>query len=139
MHAKVTVMFLQPTNVSVGVLGTGVPRLGCLRPAVWLKQRHSTARLHQPELKTLARGQALQGTQGLLRGGLTRQAREEAERSRQGVPREVLMTQAMMIKARRVPACIVSSFPLWCKGGKRRRGVPRHQANVSISVQRDQD
>ena len=49
------------------------------------------------------------------------------------------MTQAMMIKARRVPACVVSSFPLWCKGGKRRRGVPRHQAKVSISVQRDQD
>ena len=29
--------------------------------------------------------------------------------------------------------------PLWCKGGKRRRGVPRHQAKVSISVQQDQD
>ena len=41
--------------------------------------------------------------------------------------------------ARRAPACAVSSFPLWCKGGKRRRGVPRHQPKVSISVQRDQD
>ena len=52
-------------------------------------------------------------TQGFLRGGLTRQAREEAERSRQGVPREVLMMQAMTIKTRRAPACAVSSFPLW--------------------------
>ena len=41
--------------------------------------------------------------QGLLRGGLTRQAREEVEISRQGVPREVLVTQAMTIKARRAP------------------------------------
>ena len=48
------------------------------------------------------------------------------------------MTQAMTIKARRVPASAVSLFPLWCKGGKRGRGVPRHQAKVSISVQHDQ-
>ena len=60
-----------------------------------------------------------------LRSGLTRQAREEAERSRQGVPHEVLVTQAMPIETRRAPASAVSSFPLWCKGGKRRRGVPR--------------
>ena len=77
--------------------------------------------------------------QGLLRGGLTRQAREEAERSRQGVPREVPMTQAMMIKTRWAPARTVSSFPLWGKGGKCRRGVPRHQAKVSLTVQQDQD
>lgn len=43
------------------------------------------------------------------------------------------------VGARRAPACAVSSFPLWCKGGKHRRGVPRHQTKVSISVQRDQD
>ena len=49
------------------------------------------------------------------------------------------MTQAMTIESKREPARAVSSFPLWCKGGKRRRGVPRHQAKVSISVQRDQD
>ena len=42
-------------------------------------------------------------TQGLLRGGLIRQAREEAERSRRGVPREELMTQAMTIKTRQAP------------------------------------
>ena len=50
------------------------------------------------------------------------------------------MTQAMTTEgARRVPARAVSSFPLWCKGGTRSRGVPRHQAKVAISVQRDQD
>ena len=50
------------------------------------------------------------------------------------------MTQAMTTKgARRVPTRAVSSFPLWCKGGKCSRGVPRHQAKVAISVQRDQD
>ena len=50
------------------------------------------------------------------------------------------MTQAMTTKgARRVPAHAVSSFPLWCKGGKRSRGVRRRQAKVAISVQQDQD
>ena len=50
------------------------------------------------------------------------------------------MTQAMTTQgARQVPARAASSFPLWCKGGKRSRGVPRHQAKVAISVQQDQD
>ena len=53
-----------------------------------------------------------------------------------GVPREVPVTQAMTIEARRAPACAVSLFPLWCKGGKHR---PRHRAKVTIPVQRDQD
>src|SRR3954462_4042884 len=54
-----------------------------------------------------------------------------------GVPHEVPMTQAMTTKgARRAPARAVSSFPLWCKGGKRRR---EHQAKAPVSVQRDQD
>ena len=44
-----------------------------------------------------------------------------------------------MTQARRAPARAVSSFPLWCKEGKRRRGVLKHQAKVSISVQRNQD
>ena len=45
----------------VGVLGTGVPRLACLRPMAWLHQRPYTAHLHQQTLKTLARGQASRG------------------------------------------------------------------------------
>ena len=48
------------------------------------------------------------------------------------------MTQAMTIKTRRAPARAVSLFPLWCKGGKRRRRVQGHQAKLSISVQQDQ-
>ena len=55
------------------------------------------------------------------------------------VPREVPVTQAMTIETRREPASVVSSFLVWCKGGKRRRGVPMHQAKVSIAVHRDQD
>ena len=46
-----------------------------------------------------------------------------------GVPREEPVTQAMTIETRRAPACAVSLFPLWCKGGKHR---PRHQAKVTI-------
>ena len=50
------------------------------------------------------------------------------------------MMQAMTTKgARRALAHAVSFFPLWCKGGKRSRRVPRHQTKVAISVQRDQD
>ena len=45
----------------VSVLGTGVPRLACLRPAAWLKWGPSASQLHQLKLKTLARGQASRG------------------------------------------------------------------------------
>src|SRR3954468_10769322 len=38
--------------------------------------------------------------------------------------------------ARRAPARAASPFPLWCKGGKRRR---EDQAKAPISVQQDQD
>ena len=41
--------------------------------------------------------------------------------------------------ARQAPARAASFFPLWCKGDKRSRGVPRHQAKVAVPVQRDQD
>ena len=47
-----------------------------------------------------------------------------------GVPRKEPMTQAMTIETRQAPACAVSSFPLWCKGGNRRRGVPRHHGEA---------
>ena len=73
-------------SVSVGILGTGVPRLACLRPTVWLEEWPSTTHLHQHMLKTLARGQASRGgrQESFLRSSLVRVAREEAERSRQG-------------------------------------------------------
>ena len=60
-------------RATVGVLGTGVPRLACLRPVAWLHQRPCTAHLQQQTLKTLARRM----TQDLLRGSVTRLAREE--------------------------------------------------------------
>ena len=46
---------------SVGILGTGVPRLACLRPTALLCERARTTHLHQQRLKTLARGQATRG------------------------------------------------------------------------------
>ena len=125
-------------GATVGVLGTGVPRLACLRPAAWLKGGPSTAHLHQHRPKTLARGQASRGgrhgaSSGTASSGwLTRRRRDQG-----GVPHEVPVTQAMTTKgARRAPARAVSSFPLWCKGSKRRR---EHQAKAPVSVQRDQD
>ena len=48
-------------GATVGVLGTGVPRLACLRPTAWLCERARTAHLHQQAFKTLARGQASRG------------------------------------------------------------------------------
>ena len=126
------------TFKSFGVLGTGVPRLACLRPVAWLKGGPSTAHLHQHKLKTLTRGQASRGgrqgtSSGMASSGwLTRRRRVQG-----GVPREVPMMQAMMTKgASRAPARAVSSFPLLCKGSKCRR---EHQAKASISVQQDQD
>ena len=119
--------------------GNGGPQT-CL-PAAWLKGGPSMAHLHQHKPKTLARGQASRGgrrgaSSGMSSSGwLARRRRDQG-----GVPREVPMTQAMTTKgARRVPAHAVSSFPLRLKGGKHSRGVPRHQAKVAISVQRDQD
>ena len=122
----------------VGVLGTGVPRLACLRPAAWLKGGPSTAHLHQHKPKTLARGQALWGgRQGASSGTASSGWLTRRRRVQGGVPREVPMTQAMTTKgASRAPARVVSFFPLWCKGSKRRR---EHQAKASISVQQDQD
>src|SRR4051812_30514625 len=121
---------------SVGVLGTGVPRLACLRRG----SNGGPARpiLLNTRLKILARGQASRGGRhgaslGTTSSGwLARRGRDQG-----GVPREVPMTQAMTIKgARRAPARAAFPFPLWCKGGKRRR---EDQAKVSISVQQDQD
>src|SRR3954468_15641625 len=133
---------LGPSHLSsfagVGVLGTGVPRLACPRPAAWHKGGPARPIFITTRPKTLARGQASRGgrhgaSSGMASSGwLTRRRRDQG-----GVPREVPMTQAMTTKgARRAPAHAVSPFPLWCKGGKHRR---EDQAKASISVQRDQD
>ena len=116
------------SGATIGVLGTGVPRLACLRPAVWLKWGPSASHLHQLKLKTLARGQALRGgrqkasSEAASTGRLARRRRDQG-----GVPHDVPVTQAMTTKgARRAPARAVSPFPLWCKGSKRRQ---EHQAD----------
>ena len=121
----------------VSVLGTGVPRLACLRPAAWLRWGPSAAHLHQPKLKTLARGQASRGGRRKASSGMASPGMPTRRRGDQGsVPREVLVTQAMTIETRRALACAVSLFPLLCKGGRHR---PRHQAKVTVLVQQDQD
>ena len=90
--------------MTVGVLGMGVPRLACLRPAAWLKGQPRVAHLHQHKLKTLARGQASQGrrqeasTGTASSGWLARRRRDQG-----GVPHEAPVTQAMTTEARRVP------------------------------------
>ena len=111
----------------------------CLPAAhAWLHRRPGTTQLQHQQLKTLARGQASRGGQQeassstASSGWLMRRRRDQG-----GVPHEVPMTQAMTTKgARRAPARVVSFFPLWCKGSKRRR---EHQGKASISVQQDQD
>ena len=69
--------------------GNGGPRLACLRPAAWLKWWPSTTHLHQHKTQEPRKGPSLAGRTmlGFLRDGLARQAREEAERSRQGTSR----------------------------------------------------
>ena len=77
-------------GATVSVLGTGVPRLACLRPAAWRKGGPSMAHLPQHKLKTLAMGQASRGgrpgasTGTASSGWLTRRRRVQG-----GVPREV--------------------------------------------------
>src|SRR3954464_14832198 len=77
------------TTRGVGVLGTGVPRLACLRPAAWLERGPRTAPLHQHETQDPREGPSLAGrtTRRFLRRDLVRLAREEAERSRRGTSR----------------------------------------------------
>ena len=95
-------------------------------------------------LKTPREGPSLAGRtmQGFLRDGLIGQAREEAEKSRQGTlrcARDASHDDRDQAGAKRALAYAVSLFPLSCKGGKHMHGVLRHQAKVTISVQRDQD
>src|SRR3954464_10449992 len=96
--------------LAVGVLGTGVPRLACLRPAAWLEWGPNVAHLHQHKAQDPREGPSLarRTTRSFLQHGLLRLAREEAEKSRR-VPHEVSMTQAKTTGgARRAPARAVS-------------------------------
>src|SRR3954465_13897945 len=86
-------------GATVGVLGTGVPRLACLRPAAWLKGGPARPNFINTRPKTLARGQDLRGGRhgassgAASLGWLTRRRRDQGR-----VPREVPMTQAMTTK-----------------------------------------
>ena len=111
------------TNSGVGILGTGVPRLACLRPMAWLHRRPCTTHLRQRTLKTLARGQATRGAKPREaddarppRGRPHQPDSRGAERSRQATPREVSVTQAMTTGARRAPARSVLISSLVLKG-----------------------
>ena len=75
-------------GATVGVLGTGVPRLACLRPTAWLHQRPCTAHIHQQTPKTLAR----RTTQDLLWSSLAKQAHKERRYQGGEKPHEALMT-----------------------------------------------
>ena len=63
----------------VGVLGTGVPRLACLRPTAWQCEQACTAHLHQQGIQDPREGPSLarRTTQDLLRSGLIGLPREE--------------------------------------------------------------
>ena len=107
-------------GATIGILGKGVPRLSCLRPKTWLCQQARTTHLHQQGIQDPHEGTSLmrRTTQDLLRSGLARQAREGAERSRQGKPREaprdVSHDDRGQAGTRRAPARAASFFPLWC-------------------------
>src|SRR4051812_39286631 len=139
IHALIT---KEKMNDHVGVLGTGVPRLACLRPAAWLEWRPSVAHLHQHKAQDPREGPSLarRTTRRFLKHDLLRLAREEAERSRWGTLRGAHDAshddRGCHAGARRAPAHAASPFPLWCKGGKRGQ---EDQAKAPISVQRDQD
>ena len=128
-------------GATVGVLGTGVPRLSCLWPAAWLKGRPSMAHLRQHELKTLARGQASRGgRQEASSGTASSGSLARRRRDQGGVPHEVPHDAShddhSQAGARQAPARAESFFPLWCKGSKRRQ---EYQAKASVSGQQDQD
>src|SRR4051812_24864410 len=97
-------------NIFVNVLGMGVPRLACLRPAAWLEEGPSTTHLHQHRPKTLARGQASRGGRhGASSGTASSGWLARRRRDLGGVPHEVPVPQAMKTKgARQAPAHAVS-------------------------------
>ena len=105
-------------------------------------RRGSKEAQHSPSSSTQAQdpreGPSLAGrmTRSFLRHGLVRLAHEEAESSRRGTSQGAHDASHDDQGRQSGASCAVSSFPLWCKGSKRRR---EHQAKASVSVQRDQD
>ena len=133
-------------GATVGVLGTGVPRLSCLRPTAWLHQRPYTAHLHQETLKTLARGQASRGGRCKTSSGaaspnrLTRGGEIKARQTSRG-PSDVshddrdqagasVQYPCFLFGAKGASAGakyqgIKQRFPYWCNETKTRRTARR--------------
>ena len=107
-------------GATVGILGTGVPRLACLRPAAWLKWGPHAAQLHQLKLKTLARGQA---SRSFLGGSLNRQARKEAETRRAPGGRWPAQCPCFPFRAKGASTVqgIRQRLPFWCNKTKTSR------------------
>ena len=111
----------------------------CLPAACGVAQRGpNTDHLHQHKLKTLARGQASRGGRqeaslgAASSGRLARRRRDQGRGTSRGTRDTSHDDQRRQAGASRA----VSSFPLWCKGSKRRQG---HQVKASVSVQQEQD
>ena len=118
--------------------GNGGPQT-CLPAACGVAQRGAQRGPSSPtQTQDPREGPSLAGrtTRSFLRHGLIRLAREEAERSRRGTSRGARDASHDDQRRQAGASRAVSSFPLWCKGGKRRR---EHQAKAPVSVQRDQD
>ena len=115
-------------GATVGVLGTGVPRLACLRPTAWLKWWPNAAHLPLLKLKTLARGQASRGGRRKASSGaaspgrLARRRRDQGRGTSRGT-RDASHDDRDQAGSRRAPACAVSLFPLWCKGASIGQGI----------------
>ena len=91
-------------GATVGVLGTGVPRLACLRAGHGSSGGPVRPIFISTRLKTLARGHASRGRRHKTSSGTASPGRLARRRRDQGrVAREVLVTQAMMIEARQAP------------------------------------
>ena len=74
----------EPWLQCVGVLGTGVPRLACLRHAAWLKGGPARPIFTDTTLKTLARGQASRGGRHKASSGASSPGRLARRRRDQG-------------------------------------------------------
>ena len=97
-------------GATVGILGTGVPRLACLQPMAWLHQRPCMAHLHQQTLKTLARGQALRGGRRKTSSGVASLGRL----ARGGEIKARGTSRGSCDASHDDQGQAVSSFPLWC-------------------------
>ena len=118
--------------------GNGGPQT-CLPAACGVARVVATAaHLHQHKTQDPREGPSLAGraTWTFLRHGLVRLAHEEAERSRRGTSRGARDASHDDQRRQAGASRAVSSFPLWCKGSKRRQ---EYQAKATISVQQDQD